>query len=243
VVGALADRITRESTFDRLPGSVDRFEDCLGLFSWNQLNHGVSRLMLDEAGYLYRLVRELERPRVAELGRYRGGTTFMLAAAGADVLSIDKDISVARFDEALIAALERHGLRDHVTLKIADSQTYPVAPSSLDLVFVDADHSYDGARADVRRWLPGLVSGGHLLMHDAVRPDPPTPWRDPLNVEGLRRLHRELLEDHGLLHRGTAGTLAHFAVSNDRSTAHAREPSSRAKPPSPLDRQPASDEH
>ena len=212
IVNTPSDRVARQSTFDGLPTRVECFEDCAASLSSNLLNHGVSRLMLEEAVYVHRLVRTLDNPNAVELGRYQGGTTFLLAAAGARVLSIDNDPAVARFDESLRNALERHGFLDRVTLRIADSQTFPAEPASHDLALVDADHSYDGVNADVEHWLPTLTQGGHLLLHDAVRPDPPTPWRDPLKVDGVLRLYRELRENPRLSPIGTVGTLAHFAV-------------------------------
>jgi predicted O-methyltransferase YrrM len=40
------------------------------------------------------------------------------------------------------------------------------ADGAVDVVFVDADHSYDGVRADVATWLPKLKPGGLLAGHD-----------------------------------------------------------------------------
>jgi predicted O-methyltransferase YrrM len=36
----------------------------------------------------------------------------------------------------------------------------------LDLLFIDADHSYEGCREDVISWLPHLKPNGVLVMHD-----------------------------------------------------------------------------
>lgn len=37
---------------------------------------------------------------------------------------------------------------------------------SLDLVFIDGDHSYEAARADVDRFAPRVAQGGRLVLHD-----------------------------------------------------------------------------
>jgi predicted O-methyltransferase YrrM len=213
VVNRLSNRIAAESTFDDVGDTIESFEDCVGLLSSNQLNHGVSRMMIVEAAYLYRLVRSLREPAVVELGRYRGGTTFLFAAAGASVLSIDNDTKVAEHDRLLVSALERRGLAERVTLVIADSQTYAPVPSAQSVVLVDGDHTYEGVRLDIARWLPALAPGGHLLVHDAFTPEPPRPWTEAWNVEGVQRACDELREDSRVTVAGRAGTLADFVVA------------------------------
>lgn len=37
---------------------------------------------------------------------------------------------------------------------------------SLDLVFIDGDHSYEGVRADIDAWLPKVRKGGVIAGHD-----------------------------------------------------------------------------
>ncbi len=217
-LAALSDRVAAESSFDGTSPLAVRavgFEAIVGVLSSNLLNHGVSRLMISEAAYLFGLIRELPTslPQVVEIGRYRGGTTLLLAAAGASVVSIDVDPNVAQHDIALIEALEARSLEPRVTLVIGDSHDYGVEAATKDLVLIDGDHSYEGARADVEHWLPALVPEGHLLLHDAVRPEPFSPWSDPCHVDGVRRLCDELLGDSRLSFVGRAGTIAHFMTT------------------------------
>lgn len=44
--------------------------------------------------------------------------------------------------------------------------------SEFDLIFVDGDHSYEGAKADLDNWCPRVRHGGRVLVHDAT-PDFP----------------------------------------------------------------------
>lgn len=215
VLNSLSDRLAAESPFRERPAGdaahgTRPFEDCVHLLSSNVINHGVSRLMIDEAAYLYRLIRSLDRPSVVEIGRHRGGTTFLLAAAGARVLSVDLDPVVAEHDRLLVQELEQARLAGQVDLAIGDSRTFSVDGGPYDVVFVDGDHSYEGARADVEHWLPAVAPGGHLVLHDARIPQPRRPWTDPWKVEGTHRVCAELLDDDRLALAGSAGTIADF---------------------------------
>lgn len=39
---------------------------------------------------------------------------------------------------------------------------------SLDLIFVDGDHTYEGCYADLEAWYPKLKEGGRFMGHDAI---------------------------------------------------------------------------
>ncbi|HEY6320004.1 MAG TPA: class I SAM-dependent methyltransferase [Thermoanaerobaculia bacterium] len=41
-------------------------------------------------------------------------------------------------------------------------------PASVDLVFVDGDHTYEGCLADLEAWWPTIKPGGRVLGHDCV---------------------------------------------------------------------------
>ena len=41
-----------------------------------------------------------------------------------------------------------------------------IPDGSLGLVYVDADHSYDGVKSDINVFLPKLISGGIIAFHD-----------------------------------------------------------------------------
>lgn len=42
---------------------------------------------------------------------------------------------------------------------------------SLDFVFIDADHSYEGCRSDIEAWTPKVKHGGLVSGHDYDHPD------------------------------------------------------------------------
>lgn len=212
---SLSDRLALQASFDETQAATTElrgFEDCNWLFSSNALSHGLSRLDLDEAAYLFRLVRALDGPRVAEIGRFKGGSTLLLAAAGARVVSIDSDRDQIVYAPALARALERHGLREAVEIVIGDSRSHPVNPESFDVVFLDGDHRYEGVKADLEHWWPALVPGGHLLLHDAMTPPQTITPAPEAETIGVQRLVAELEHWPGATRRTAerAGTFAHF---------------------------------
>jgi predicted O-methyltransferase YrrM len=162
---------------EQWPESVRGFEDLAFMFSSNQLNHGVASLQIDEAALLFRLARDLQSGPVAEIGRFKGGSTMVFATAlPTDVELWSYDFHVAlrpdmpgeQLDEELRSALARYGLEGKVHLLVADSRTAEPPPGELALLFIDGDHSYEGAKADFDRWSAFVRPGGHVLFHDAV---------------------------------------------------------------------------
>jgi predicted O-methyltransferase YrrM len=162
---------------ERWPADVRGFEDLAFMFSSNQLNHGVASLQIDEAALLYRLARDVRSGPIAEIGRFKGGSTLVFATAlpgGAELWSYDfhvalrPDMPGSELDAELRAALDRFGLGAKVHLLVADSRTADPPHRPLEVLFIDGDHSYEGAKADYERWSAFVRPGGHLLLHDAV---------------------------------------------------------------------------
>ena len=197
---------------EQWPETVRGFEDLAFMFSSNQLNHGVASLQIDEAALLFRLARDLESGPVAELGRFKGGSTLVFASAlppGVELWSYDfhvalrPDMPGKQLDAELGAALERFGLDSKVHLLVADSRTAEPPPGELALLFIDGDHSYEGAKADFDRWSAFVRPGGHVLLHDAVDKG------GYGNVyPGVARLAGEI--GAGWDRRPGAGSIAHF---------------------------------
>ena len=119
-----------------------------------------------EASYLYLLATHATQG-IVEIGRLRGGSTFMLACANARVpiWSIDVD---PRDDELLLSLMKENDVGRNVELLVGDSQTEAFREiKAFDVLFVDGDHSYEGVSADLRAFVPRLAPGGHLLLHDS----------------------------------------------------------------------------
>ena len=188
------------------PPAVRGFEDLAFLFSGNQLNHGIASLQIDEAALLYRVARDAGPGALAEIGRFRGGSTVITSAAmdaGAELWSYDLS---SAFDAQLDDALRRLGLRERVTLVVGDSKTVELPPAPLRALFVDGDHTYEGARTDYLRWRELVAPGGSLLFHDAV-----DTGGYGNTYPGITRLVGEIERDDGAFERRRgAGSIAGF---------------------------------
>lgn len=178
-------------------------------------------MTLGEAAFLWRHGRASSGGVAVEIGRFKGGATFLLAASlrpPSRLYSYDLGVKLAgepdhrELDGKLTAALERAGLADRVTLVVGDSRTVEPPPEPVDLILVDGDHSCAGVRADYEHWIDALAPGGSMLFHDAYD-------------SGVARFLTELDMGGALEKVGQVGTLAHYrraaAVSDAQSPATA----------------------
>jgi predicted O-methyltransferase YrrM len=213
----LGQTFNRPATFRRVdawPDTVRGFEDLAFLFSSSTLNNGIADLAFDEAAYLFRLVRNLRGATIVEIGRFKGGSTFVIAAAmdeSSELWTYDIHVKLSdtydghELDADLEAALRRYGLDGRVHVVVADSRIV-TPPGSCALVFVDGDHRYEGVRADYEHWRPAIVPGGHLLFHDAGATRAFAP-----EYPDVARLVAEIDADDSEFERvGAAGSLVHF---------------------------------
>ena len=181
----------RASFLDRPASNRAGFEDLAWLFSSNVLNHGLARQEFAEAAYLWKLIRDELSPGayVAEVGRFTGGTTFLLAAAGARVVSIDRAEARPGSDAELRDALARAGLAQQVELVTADLAEYEPAPV-FELVLFDAVGPRELIRDGLERWWDAIVPLGSLIVRDGAG-YPPFDFRSTIvkaNVESATEL-------------------------------------------------------
>jgi predicted O-methyltransferase YrrM len=119
-----------------------------------------------EGEYLF-IMASRSRHCIVEIGRFLGGSTFLLAAANPNVAIYSIDLA-PRDDETLRKLLDAHGLGANVELIVGDSQRgeFPQIPD-IDCLFIDGDHSYQGCSNDLELWYPKVLPGGHVLLHDS----------------------------------------------------------------------------
>ncbi|MCM8532612.1 MAG: class I SAM-dependent methyltransferase [Lentisphaeraceae bacterium] len=148
---------------------------------------------LFEAGHLYRTIQAIDNPEpvIVELGSCYGLSSMIIAKAlknkpnskiycvdawegdGSSVFGKTRDNIKAQahqgisFYEIYTQNMQNAGVYEQLT-PIQGYTTNVVKDWSedADLIFVDADHSYEGVRSDVRDWKNFVKVGGQLLMHD-----------------------------------------------------------------------------
>lgn len=112
----------------------------------------------DEARTLFTAASALPPTAViVEIGTFMGGSAALLAQTGNTVYTVDKEI------------LCYETLSKFPNIKMVEGDSVVVAgvwTTPIDFLFIDADHTYEGARADLRAWLPHVKPGGIVVFHD-----------------------------------------------------------------------------
>jgi hypothetical protein len=75
---------------------------------------------------------------------------------------IDQD----RFRVRALKAVAFADGRFHLLHAASEQAANMVANRSLDFVFIDADHSYEGCSSDIHHWRPKVKAGGFISGHD-----------------------------------------------------------------------------
>jgi predicted O-methyltransferase YrrM len=135
------------------------------------LPKGFIRLCPWEIEFLFACARRAKKG-ILEIGRFNGGSVFLMACANSEVPIYSIDIKPQN-DLLLGQLFEMHDVGENVTLIVGDSQhtTYDNI-QTFDLLFIDGDHSYDGCKADLNNWFDKLAVGGYVVFHDSYLGSP-----------------------------------------------------------------------
>ena len=75
------------------------------------------------------------------------------------------DLAKAMLDNFTAVGVEK---RCHLLSMSSPSAATLFADNSIAAVYVDGDHSYEGAKADILAWWPKIRPGGYMCGHDYV---------------------------------------------------------------------------
>jgi predicted O-methyltransferase YrrM len=145
---------------------MKRYQDIDGWF-----NH--------QAAYDYLLSKVPEGGSFVELGAWLGKSSAYLCdkAHGINVTIVDSFKGTAEYIDSYYKLaktkdiyklfLENMGERKFKAIK-ATSKTASkkFANESLDVVFIDLDHSYEAVKEDIKLWLPKVKKGGYIAGDD-----------------------------------------------------------------------------
>jgi predicted O-methyltransferase YrrM len=143
-------------------------------------------LSYEEGETLYRLARACTgRGVIVEIGSWRGKSTTCLglgskAGSHVPIFAIDphSEHTFGEFKDNVEAA----GISDLVTPMPGRSQELVQGfDQPIELLFIDGAHQYDLVLEDFERWVPKVVEGGVVAMHD-------TTW-----YEGPKRVAEEMI--------------------------------------------------
>jgi predicted O-methyltransferase YrrM len=162
----------------------DQFQD-----AWPRIAKIYGWLTVQEASLLRHFAKLAKGP-IVELGAYLGRSTVVLAASSNQPFTtIDTflgssehhiDGKVIDTYPAFLNRLQAFGLEEKVTVKKQDVviAAQDFKEDSVHLLFVDADHEYQAVCDQVQAWLPKMVAGGVIILHDVGE------WPGPTHVAG-----------------------------------------------------------
>lgn len=135
---------------------------------------------------LLALVRRMKPTTVVEIGTYKGGTlACWVAVAQRDARIVSIDMPFPWVDKEAVASSigkVRTMLGPSQRLTVISGDSHDVATlvrlkevlagAPIDVLWIDGDHTYQGARQDVEMYGALVRPGGIIALHDIQRSDP-----------------------------------------------------------------------
>jgi cephalosporin hydroxylase len=132
--------------------------------AWQAINHHGAQQRLDELTEILARLHDMQPRVVVEIGSASGGTLFAWGCLGVP------HVYAVTLRHPADGALHGHGAvvlegdsHDRATLQRLKDQ---LGGRPVDVLFIDGDHSYEGAAADFAMYSPLVRDGGLVLFHD-----------------------------------------------------------------------------
>ena len=145
-----------------------------------------------EAGVLFDLAESSAGP-IVEIGSFRGRSTVALAlgsmaGTGETVNAIDSFVGAKPDDRptnkgvpVLSSTCSESILRENLVsagvngtvriLPMTSAQAVKMIPEKIGVLFIDGGHDYPSVNEDMNLYLPRLMTGGRLMVHDVLETD------------------------------------------------------------------------
>jgi predicted O-methyltransferase YrrM len=186
-----------------IPDGEDEPIDCAAVFWTARFLFGLMQLE-EEFVPVLEMVAAIKPRRVVEIGTCHGGSLFSWAqAAAADARLVSIDLPHGAGGGGYTPEYGRRFAQfcapdQDLTCILADSAADSTLQHTrealggelIDFLFIDGDHSYEGAKGDFERYGPMVRPGGLVMFHD-VQHQAENP-----EVLGVQRLWAELRERH-----------------------------------------------
>ena len=148
---------------------------------------------------------------IVELGSFKGLSTIFLAAGaksgyGTIVTAVDhflgsdehqKDWTPEEIRRDFFNNVKESGLDNIEVMEMTTLEAAKKYNGQVKLLFIDASHRYEDIKDDFNAWYPKVITGGNIIIHDAVtwaEPKkfyneilstglviPDTNWKDPID--------------------------------------------------------------
>lgn len=125
------------------------------------------RRVMDHRSQVCALVEQYQFRTGVELGLASGKLfkKLLMTFPELHMIGVDRSIHIAR--KHMVREIQRaYSDRSHVLEMLTSEAASKIPDGSQDFVFIDADHSYEGCRQDIRMYLPKIRSGGLIMGHD-----------------------------------------------------------------------------
>lgn len=167
------------SEFKKTIIGTNSIEDCFDLSQTFRSLWFNIRPMQDKTEFVgfvtYLRSRSTELSKIMEIGTANGGTLFLfsqLAKPGGTVISVDKynfpnwkkNLFRSFSDKVKIILIKGTSMDPNI-LDVINNQ---LCNEKLDLLFIDADHTYLGVKRDFYRFAPCVKEGGIIAFHDII---------------------------------------------------------------------------
>ena len=119
--------------------------------------------------WLDQLIKEKDFKLGAELGVHEGVTHMYLLDRNPSLTMIGVDLyqgKQAKYWDAISPKLMSAGVRSRFYKENTVTAAKNVTDDEIDFVFIDADHTYKGVKADILAWMPKVRKGGYITGHD-----------------------------------------------------------------------------